>query len=231
MLICQLTDLHVCAVGRAVQPRFGNQHVRHTRVSRGRGDAPAPDVVIITGDLTESGMPAEYANLAALLRQYLPMPVYVIPGNHDRRDNFAARSAHLPGVTRDPDYVQYAVDDYPVRLVMLDTLVSGSGHGELARRATGLARSHAGGGAGQADDGRHASSAVRLRHRSHGPDRAAQYRGLQSGDRAASAGATDRLRPPSSADLRAGGAGDSLDRAVGRASGGTELRSGGQRRA
>ena len=39
--------------------------------------------------------------------------------------------SHLPGVTADPDYVQYAVEDFPVRLVMLDTLVPGAGHGEL----------------------------------------------------------------------------------------------------
>jgi 3',5'-cyclic AMP phosphodiesterase CpdA len=76
-------------------------------------------------------MPAEYANLAALLRQHLPIPVYVIPGNHDRRDNLRGALAHLPGVTADPEYVQFAVDDHAVRLVMLDTVVFGSGHGEL----------------------------------------------------------------------------------------------------
>jgi 3',5'-cyclic AMP phosphodiesterase CpdA len=37
----------------------------------------------------------------------------------------------LPGVTVDPVYVQYAVEDLPVRLVMLDTLVPGHGHGEM----------------------------------------------------------------------------------------------------
>jgi 3',5'-cyclic AMP phosphodiesterase CpdA len=67
----------------------------------------------------------------ALLRKYLTMPVYVIPGNHDRRDNFRRELAHLSGVTADPAYVQYAVEDRPVRLVMLDTLVPGHGHGEL----------------------------------------------------------------------------------------------------
>ena len=59
------------------------------------------------------------------------MPVFVIPGNHDRRDNFRAALKHLPGVMADPHYVQYAVDDFPVRLIMLDTLVPGAGHGEL----------------------------------------------------------------------------------------------------
>ena len=48
---------------------------------------PRPDVVLITGDLTECGLDAEYANLNRLLRKLQPMPVFVIPGNHDRRDN------------------------------------------------------------------------------------------------------------------------------------------------
>jgi 3',5'-cyclic-AMP phosphodiesterase len=131
MLICQLTDLHVCAVG-SPSNRVSETNMFATRAFRAvaRLD-PRPDIVVITGDLTESGMPAEYANLVALMRQYLPIPTFVIPGNHDRRDNFRAALAHLPGVTADPVYVQYAIDDRPVRLVMLDTVVPGSGHGEL----------------------------------------------------------------------------------------------------
>jgi 3',5'-cyclic AMP phosphodiesterase CpdA len=92
---------------------------------------PSPDVVVITGDLTDCGLDEEYANLNRLLRRFLPMPVFVIPGNHDRRGNFREGLKHLPGVAADPHYVQYTVDDYPVRLVMLDTLVPGAGHGEL----------------------------------------------------------------------------------------------------
>jgi 3',5'-cyclic AMP phosphodiesterase CpdA len=131
MLICQLTDLHVCAVGTSSN-RVSETNMFATRAFRAvAGMKPAPDVVVITGDLTESGLPAEYANLAALIRQHLPMPVYVIPGNHDRRDNFRTALAHLPGVTSDPSHVQYAVEDHKVRLVMLDTVVFGFGHGEL----------------------------------------------------------------------------------------------------
>jgi 3',5'-cyclic-AMP phosphodiesterase len=131
MLICQLTDLHVCAAGMSSN-RVSETNMFAARAFRTVAALrPAPDVVVITGDLTESGMPGEYANLAALIRQLLPMPVFVIPGNHDRRDNFRHVLGHLPGVTADPTYVQYTVDDHAVRLVMLDTVVFGFGHGEL----------------------------------------------------------------------------------------------------
>ena len=86
---------------------------------------------MISGDLTECGLVAEYELLAGLLARTLRMPVYVVPGNHDRRENLRQVLHHLPGVTSDPDFVQYAVEDLPVRLVMLDTVVPGAGHGEL----------------------------------------------------------------------------------------------------
>lgn len=131
MLICQLTDLHVRPVGQSAN-RIGETNMLTERAFRSVARfRPAPDVVIITGDLTECGLDTEYANVARLLRNWLPMPVYVIPGNHDRRENLRKGLAHLPGVTADPVYVQYTIDDFPVRLVMLDTLVPGAGHGEL----------------------------------------------------------------------------------------------------
>ena len=48
-----------------------------------------PDVVLITGDCVNSGSAAEYARFQALLRP-LTMPVYVIPGNHDNREQLLA---------------------------------------------------------------------------------------------------------------------------------------------
>jgi Icc protein len=131
MLICQLTDLHVCAVGVPANRVVDTNMLTRRAFRAVAAMNPVPDVVLITGDLAENGAPAEYANLAAMIRQTLTMPVYVIPGNHDRRDNFRDALSHLPGVTADPVYVQYAIDDHPVRLVMLDTVVFGSGHGEL----------------------------------------------------------------------------------------------------
>jgi 3',5'-cyclic-AMP phosphodiesterase len=131
MLICQLTDLHVRPVGKPAN-RVVETNMFTERAFRAVARLnPLPDVVVITGDLTECGLDVEYANVAWLVRKWLPMPVFVIPGNHDRRGNFREGLKHLPGVTADPTYVQYAVEEYPVRLVMLDTLVPGAGHGEL----------------------------------------------------------------------------------------------------
>jgi 3',5'-cyclic AMP phosphodiesterase CpdA len=85
-------------------------------------------VVLISGDLTECGLPAEYDVLAEMLARLVPVPVYVIPGNHDRRENLVAG---LPGFALQDGFLHYAVETLPVRLVMLDTVVPGAGHGEL----------------------------------------------------------------------------------------------------
>jgi len=131
MLICQLTDLHVRPAGKPAN-RLAETNMFTERAFRAVARfTPRPDMVVITGDLTECGLDAEYANLNHLLHKFLPMPVFVIPGNHDRRGNLREGLKHLPGVTADRHYVQYAVDGYPVRLVMLDTVVPGAGHGEL----------------------------------------------------------------------------------------------------
>jgi 3',5'-cyclic-AMP phosphodiesterase len=131
MLICQLTDLHVRPKGLASN-RVSETNMFTERACRTvAAFTPRPDVVIITGDLTECGLEAEYANFAAIIARTLSMPVYVIPGNHDRRDNLRTGLAHLPGVSADPTFVQYAIDDHAVRLVMLDTLVPDASHGIL----------------------------------------------------------------------------------------------------
>jgi 3',5'-cyclic AMP phosphodiesterase CpdA len=132
MLIAQLTDLHVRPAGVPAN-RVAETNVFVDRAFRAvAAFTPRPDVVLLTGDLTECGLDSEYANLAGMMRRHLgSLPVYVIPGNHDRREKLRENLAHLPCVAADPVYVQYAVDDYPVRLVMLDTVVPGAGHGEL----------------------------------------------------------------------------------------------------
>lgn len=125
--IVQLTDLHIRPRGLAAN-RVIETNMLTARALRAVARLrPAADAVIITGDLTECGLPAEYAVLRDLLAD-LPMPVHVIPGNHDRRENLLAG---LDGVASAEGFVQYAIDALPVRIVMLDTVVPGAGHGEL----------------------------------------------------------------------------------------------------
>ncbi|MDQ2802519.1 MAG: phosphodiesterase [Pseudomonadota bacterium] len=131
MLIAQLTDLHVRPLGRAANRVVETTMLTERAFRAVASRPPLPDVVLLTGDLTECGSAAEYGILADMMRRILALPVFVIPGNHDQRE---AMIAHLPGTRTEDGFVQYAIEEFPVRLVMLDTAVAGAPHGELCSR-------------------------------------------------------------------------------------------------
>lgn len=131
MILIQLTDLHCVPYGRPAMGRCETNTLTERALRAVARFRPRADAVLITGDLSDNGLPEAYDLLAGMIRRTLEMPVYVIPGNHDRRDNFRSGLGHLPGVTCDPVFVQYTVEDFPVRLVMLDTVALGSPEGEL----------------------------------------------------------------------------------------------------
>ena len=129
MLIAQISDLHIRPPGELA---YG---VSETNGSAERAIHallrldPRPDVVILTGDATDCGLDAEYAVLKELLGR-LPMPVYAVPGNHDRRDAMReafGAGAYLPA--QGP--LNFTIETRPVRLVGLDSLVPGESHGAL----------------------------------------------------------------------------------------------------
>jgi len=134
MILIQITDLHVRPRGLAAMRTCETNTLTERALRAVRDFRPRADAMVITGDLTNNGLVAEYENLAEMLARLIDIPVYVIPGNHDDRDNFRTVLRHLPGVTSDPEFVQYAVEDLPVRLVMLDTLITRESDGELCPR-------------------------------------------------------------------------------------------------
>jgi len=124
MIIAQLSDPHITLAngGADAATEHLQRAVAHLLALPSR-----PDVVLVTGDCVHHGQRAEYARFQELLRP-LPMPVYVVPGNHDNREQmlevFGPQGTHsLPG------FVQYVVDGWPVRLLALDTHVPGRDDG------------------------------------------------------------------------------------------------------
>ena len=162
MLIAQITDMHLKPPGELLYKRIDTAGFLERAVAHVNALDPRPDVVLATGDLVEGGTPGEYALLRRLLAP-LAMPVYLIPGNHDARDALRegfADHAYLPP----SGFLQYTIENLPVRLIALDTLVPGKGYGALcAERLDWLEARLA--ESDRADDRVHASSAVRLRHR------------------------------------------------------------------
>lgn len=127
MLIAQISDTHIMRDGKLMSGRVDTAPHLERAVAHLLALDPRPDVVLATGDLVDAGSTEEYARLRAILSR-LPMPVYVVPGNHDARDALRAAFAdHLPG----KGFLHYVVEEHPLRLIALDTLVPEAPHGEL----------------------------------------------------------------------------------------------------
>jgi 3',5'-cyclic AMP phosphodiesterase CpdA len=131
MLIAQMTDLHVVARDRLWYGRIPTNAQLAEAVAHVNSLDPRPDAVIATGDLTEHGRAEEYDMLREILADLIP-PVFVIPGNHDRREvllkAFAGESYMPPP---DAPFVNYAIDRFPLRLIGLDTTVLEHHHGMM----------------------------------------------------------------------------------------------------
>jgi 3',5'-cyclic AMP phosphodiesterase CpdA len=130
-LVVQLSDTHIRQPGELAEGRVDTAAALARAVAAVSALPQRADAVIVTGDLVDSGKPAQYQHLRALLAP-LAVPVYLLPGNHDDRDALRAVFADH-GYLRDTRraYVHYAVDLGDLRLVVLDTSAAGVTHGEI----------------------------------------------------------------------------------------------------
>ena len=126
MIVAQLSDPHLLQTASGT---FGDEAELRRAVAHLLALPARPDVVLLTGDLADRGQPAEYARLKELLAP-LPMPLYVVPGNHDDRGR-VLEAFGVQGTSSLPGFVQYVVEGWPLRLVALDTLVPGQDEGLL----------------------------------------------------------------------------------------------------
>lgn len=129
MRIAQITDLHVVARDRLCYRRVPTNEQLRQAIAHINELKPSPDVVIASGDLTDHGRAEEYLELREILSD-LKYPVYVIPGNHDNREMLTKAFADQ-GYVQPRPFVHYAIEDYPIRLVGLDSTVPGHHHGEM----------------------------------------------------------------------------------------------------
>lgn len=128
-ILAQLSDLHIREPGRLAYGRVDTSSFLERAVSSLLGLRQQPDAVVITGDLSDFGRAAEYEQLRRLLAP-LAMPIYLLPGNHDDRDQMR-RSFPDHGYLGSAGFIQYAVDLGGIRLIAIDSCVSMQSHGSL----------------------------------------------------------------------------------------------------
>jgi 3',5'-cyclic-AMP phosphodiesterase len=127
--IAQISDLHIKAPGRLAYRRVDTAQALQRCVATLNQLTPAPDCVVISGDLADTPTEEEYRHLKSLLSD-LELPFAAIPGNHDSRElmraAFADRSYAFPSGPLNQHVKLEALD-----LLLLDSSVPAKPHGEL----------------------------------------------------------------------------------------------------
>lgn len=131
--IIQVSDIHL---GGGREPRYGvDLHQRLLScVAHINAFHPDAALCVFTGDLTDAGEPAAYADLRAAL-DTLTVPYRLVPGNHDLRANLAAAFPEHP--LDENGFVQSTFDVAGARLLFLDSLAEGRVGGELCEKRLG----------------------------------------------------------------------------------------------
>ncbi|MGZ8286374.1 MAG: phosphodiesterase [Allosphingosinicella sp.] len=120
MLIAQITDVHL-GFDPGNPDELNRRRLDTTLRTLGEM-VPRPDLLIATGDLADTGDDLEsYARLKDAVAD-LPFPVYYALGNHDGRDAFRAA---FPDLAMPDGFLQYAIEDRDLRILVLDTLEEG----------------------------------------------------------------------------------------------------------
>ncbi len=126
MKIAQISDTHILASSsdQAEAPRRADNLRRCVEdINRQQ-----PDAVVHTGDMVQYGRPEEYEHLRAILAP-LEAPLYVIPGNRDKREALRGAFGDHGYLPRKGDFLHYTVETHPLRLVALDSTQAGERKG------------------------------------------------------------------------------------------------------
>lgn len=120
MLIAQLTDIHI-----GFDPEARPEELNRTRfraaLTRVFETPNAPELLVLSGDLTDHGDPDSFTKIAGLLAE-VPCPILPMVGNHDTRDELLRA---FPDCPSEGGFVHYAVERGGLTIICLDTLELG----------------------------------------------------------------------------------------------------------
>lgn len=130
MLIVQISDTHISLPGKkayGIAPTAENliRCVHHVNEL-----LPKPDLVLVTGDISNTGVSKELEYAASILNQ-LKMPYYVIPGNHDDRSKIWNVFGGKACPSMHEGFINYVIDTEEIRFIAVDSTVPQESGGEI----------------------------------------------------------------------------------------------------
>ncbi|MDC0196641.1 metallophosphoesterase, partial [Gammaproteobacteria bacterium] len=129
MIIAQISDSHIDPESEKLKDRLSD--LRRVVDNINILD-PAPDIVIHTGDIVHNGTQEKY-NLALRILGDVRAPLHVCPGNRDKRDLISKNFHTGRTIASSSRFLQYSIDNYPVRLIALDTICATSNMGDYCQ--------------------------------------------------------------------------------------------------
>ena len=185
--IAQISDLHIKPPGSLAYGRVDTAKALERCVAALNEFTPAPDFVVISGDLADTPTAEEYQYLKRLLAP-LKLPFAGIPGNHNSRELMRAAFPAAYAFASGP--LNQRIEAGALDLLLLDSSVhrqaawrTRGAHAALARRDTGFVARPAGAAIP-------APSAFQGRHLAHGSPESPQRRRTRTHHPASSARAT-----------------------------------------
>jgi 3',5'-cyclic AMP phosphodiesterase CpdA len=127
--IAQISDLHIKSPGELAYGRVDTAKALERCVAALNAFEPAPDFVVISGDLVDTPKAGEYEHLKHLLER-LRLPFAGIPGNHDGRELMRAAFPNAP-YAMPSGALNQKIEVGEIDLLLLDSSVPGKPHGEL----------------------------------------------------------------------------------------------------
>lgn len=131
MRILQISDFHLRGDGRLSFRVVDTPACLRTAAAHLLSLRQKPDMMVITGDLADSGDEHAYRMLHEALSP-MGIPIYAVPGNHDRRDRMRSiLKGWCPENPETDPYLCYAVEGEETRCLMMDSMVPGSHSGHV----------------------------------------------------------------------------------------------------
>jgi 3',5'-cyclic-AMP phosphodiesterase len=127
--IAQISDLHVKPPGTLAYGKVNTAKALERCVGSLNAFAPAPDFVVISGDLADTPNVEEYDYLKRLLKP-LKLPFAGLPGNHDCRELMRAAFPDAPYASSSGALNQ-KIEVGVLDLLLLDSSLPGKPDGEL----------------------------------------------------------------------------------------------------
>lgn len=131
MLIAQISDTHIAAPGQKTCGVAAMDENLARCVDSINGVQPPVDLVLLSGDVTNS-FGRDEAEHAARVLSRLAAPLFVVPGNHDDRAVLAEVFGPRICPTNPQGFVDYVVEGDPLRIIALDSLNTGKPGGKIS---------------------------------------------------------------------------------------------------